>query len=352
MAKRRRVDVPSAADLAEVEAGFEVKSMSGRPAQIAPIAQVAADAAALSQTATPEDRARVARDTADAERFRAAEAEGRLVMEISADQVQTDEMIRDRAVLDAEAMAELKSSIASHGLRVPIDVFALEQGGYGLISGFRRLMAVRDLHGPDASIRAILRAPVDASDAYVAMVEENEVRSDLSHYERGRIAVLAVGQGAFPNVREAVRTLFAAGSKAKRSKIQSFAMIHEELADLMMFPTALGERLGLRVAAALKAGQGEVLRQALAQSHALTGDEEGQALSAALDRLDGKGAEKVSRAKPAGRDLGQPHRAPGGITLVRERDRHGFAIRVQGENVDDALVDRLLQAARSALRDA
>lgn len=51
------------------------------------------------------------------------------------------------------------------------------------------------------------------------MVEENEVRANLSHYERGRIAVLAAEQGHFTHVEEAVARLSGAASKAKRSKI-------------------------------------------------------------------------------------------------------------------------------------
>ena len=52
---------------------------------------------------------------------------------------------RDRTQLDATALTELRLSIASHGLRTPIEVFSLPDG-YALISGFRRLSAYRALH--------------------------------------------------------------------------------------------------------------------------------------------------------------------------------------------------------------
>ena len=49
------------------------------------------------------------------------------------------------------------------------------------------------------TIRAILRDPEEMGGTFVAMVEENEVRANLSHFERGRIAVLSSQEGAFVN---------------------------------------------------------------------------------------------------------------------------------------------------------
>lgn len=96
------------------------------------------------------------------------------------------------------------------------------------------------------------------------MVEENEVRANLSHYECRGIAVPAAEQGHFAHVEEAVARLFGAASKAKRSKIRSFAMVHEELGDMLAFPEELTEKNGLRLAAALRQGVEGELRAALA----------------------------------------------------------------------------------------
>uniref|UniRef100_UPI0038B38FC8 ParB/RepB/Spo0J family partition protein n=1 Tax=Mangrovicoccus ximenensis TaxID=1911570 RepID=UPI0038B38FC8 len=176
--------------------------------------------------------------------------------------------------LDPEEMAELKSSIRASGLRLPVEVFELSEtdasgARFGLLSGFRRLAAIRALEAETgdpafAQIKAIVREPGTAARAYLAMVEENEIRADLSPYERGRVAVLAVSHGAFERVEDAVDGLFHAASKAKRSKIRSFALVHEELGDLLVWPEALTERAGLRLANALRAGLGPQLRQAAA----------------------------------------------------------------------------------------
>ena len=61
--------------------------------------------------------------------------------------------------------------------------------------------------------------------------------------------MLVAGQGHFADVEEAVARLFGAASKAKRSKIRSFALVHEELGDMLAFPEELTEKGGLRLAA-------------------------------------------------------------------------------------------------------
>lgn len=265
MARRRQLEAPSAEALKALEEGFARETRRETPGVSMPIASVAGEAAALTQLGTPESREAAERDKRDAERLREAEKNGQLAIDLPLADIAADELVRDRMALDPEEMEELKTSIAAHGMRMPIEVFKLAEprGGahYALLSGYRRLAAIRELHGLTgdqkfATIRALVREPGTVPAAFVAMVEENEIRSGLSQYERGRVAVLAVEQGAFGTVEEAVDALFHAGSKAKRSKLRSFALIHEELGDLLVFPQALSERQGLRLASALRAGKG------------------------------------------------------------------------------------------------
>ena len=96
-------------------------------------------------------------------------------------------------------------SITLHGLRMPIELFGLTgddpaKPAYGLISGHRRLAAFRHLrdlrkNGDFATIPALLRNPADIAEIYTAMVEENEIRRDLSPWERAAIAVTARDTG-------------------------------------------------------------------------------------------------------------------------------------------------------------
>ena len=227
MAKRRRVEAPDEAFLAELEA--EIAKDGGAATEsrqrASPIAQVAAEAAATSSVEATDRRATRARDEADATRYRDAEAAGRVMADVPLDAIDADAMVRDRMVLDQGEMDELRRSILDHGLRLPIEVYAREGGDYGLISGYRRLRAVRSIHGELGlkgwdTIRAVVRDPDEIGGAIVAMVEENEIRAQLSHYERGRIAVIAAQDGAFVNTEAAVAALFASASKGKRSKIR------------------------------------------------------------------------------------------------------------------------------------
>ena len=356
MAKRRQLEAPSPEALREIEEGFARETRPDPLGVAIPIASVAADAAALAQLGSPEDRVSAARDKRDAERLREAEKDGRLAIELALDDVIADELMRDRMALDPEEMEELKTSIAAHGMRMPIEVFELadprDGARYGLLSGYRRLAAVKALHGltgkPEfASIRALVREPGSVPAAFVAMVEENEIRSGLSQYERGRVAVLAVEQGAFDTVEAAVDTLFHAGSKAKRSKLRSFALIHEELGDMLVFPQTLSERQGLRLANALRAGGATKLREALASGQGTEPELEWALVERIIETVEAgpKDRSRGGRPKldPAKAPVRQPRvELPNGISIRHETDRHGHAIRLEGRLVDTQLIETVM----------
>ncbi|MBL9059826.1 MAG: ParB N-terminal domain-containing protein, partial [Mangrovicoccus sp.] len=284
MAKRRKLETPSADDLDRFEAEFRRETPLRPPPMVPPIAQVAAETAGALDPRTEEERAAAARDQADAERLRAASEDGRLIQEVPLDLIEPDSLVRDRTVMDEDELQELANSIAAHGMRLPVEIYELARpaaGGprYGLLSGYRRYLATRRLcamMGGEkfATIRALLRDPGAMGGSFVAMVEENEIRSSLSPYERGRIAVIAAQNGAFVNTEAAVDALFAAASKAKRSKIRSFAQVFEELGDLLRFPENLSEKQGLRLSAALRGGAERGLRRALELADPVTSEEE------------------------------------------------------------------------------
>ena len=112
---------------------------------------------------------------------------------------------------------------------------------YGLISGWRRLQALKALHAETgeprfATVQALVRRPETAADAYVTMVEENEIRLGLSHYERARVAALATARGVFPTEDDALRALFATASRPKRSRIRAFLDIFHALDGVPALP--------------------------------------------------------------------------------------------------------------------
>lgn len=350
MAKRRRLTAPDTAELEQLEAGFAAKP-SANPFDTRstppPIAQVAAEAATLNAMAGVTDRVALAQDQSDAERWRDAQTAGLVAQKIPLTRIDADFIRRDRMADDEEAMAELLDSLRVNGLRNPIEV-APSDGDFGLISGYRRLEAFRRLAETDSrftEIPAFVRDSGSGQGAYVSMVEENELRSNLSPYERGRIAVLAAGQGVFASTEAAVDVLFAAASKAKRSKVRGFAMVHEALGDLLQHPVALSEKAGLKLAAGLRAGAQSRLRQTLATAGALDPKSEWALLERALSEasLSPKDAPKVGRPQQVQR---LPRKAlPGGGEITAELTSDELRIRIRGRtlSLEDAenLMDQI-----------
>jgi ParB family chromosome partitioning protein len=350
MAKRRRLEAPAPEALAELAAGFAAKPQPDR-AGLAPIAQIAAEAAALSEPLDPARRVALARDGADAEAWRSAQAEGRVILDLPLDAILAEHLPRDRMVVEETEMEELKASIRLNGLRLPVEVVPLAEGGYGLISGWRRLWVVRALHeageGP-ATVRALVHPPRAAGALYTAMVEENELRAQLSPYERGRIAVVAAMNGAFPDPDTAVDAIFAAASKSKRSKIRSFAYLCQELGDMLKFPTDLSERNGLRLVHALREGYGPDLRYALIRSGGGAAREWALiepivAAAEAVERPGPRGGRpKTAFAKPSGNRIALAN----GITMERVLHEDGYSIRLRGTVVDGPMVELLMNDLR------
>ena len=97
--------------------------------------------------------------------------------------------------------------------------YEVRQGEHGvlLMHGFAGSAAhMRPLaEGIVQQLKSFERLTVKAAlsgkyeDAYVAMVEENEIRVGLSFYERARIAAKSVEAGVYPDDRAALRALFA-----------------------------------------------------------------------------------------------------------------------------------------------
>ena len=93
------------------------------------------------------------------------------------------------------------------------------------------------------------------------MVEENEIRVGLSHYERARVAALATARGVFPSEKAALLALFATASRPKRSRIRAFLEIYHALDGALRFPAHLPERLGLALVELVRAGAGAAHRR-------------------------------------------------------------------------------------------
>lgn len=129
MAKRKRLEVPTET----ISSDLETKSAFPAPRARMPIAEVAGEVA--GRAALEE----VARE------MTAAEEEGRVVKKLPLDRIVLRHLARDRMVLDEEEMTALTASLEARGQQTPIEVLPLGDGTYGLISGLRRMEALKRL---------------------------------------------------------------------------------------------------------------------------------------------------------------------------------------------------------------
>lgn len=362
MAKRKRLTPAqpeylgaAAAAPGEGLGGLEAKAMFplGIAPRSSPIAQVAGASAVSAALQELSDE------------FRAARDEGRLVQALPLAAIDADYLVRDRLLASEEDMAPLVESLRSRGQQTPIEVVDLGSGRFGLISGWRRLSTLQRLWqetGEDrfSRIQALLRRPESASAAYLAMVEENEIRVGLSYYERARIVARAAERGVFVSEAAALRGLFAAASRAKRSKIGSFLPLYHRLDGDLRFPSAIPERLGLALSKALEADP--ALVHGLAARLRKAAPETAPAEQALLSQAAGIGAARVVAARVVPTDVPQAgntlppcpalpevlteapvaHQqcAPGVFLIHVNGDQPGYTL--YGPNVDAAFGRRLL----------
>jgi ParB family chromosome partitioning protein len=343
MARRRRLEPPGGAELDSIRAAAAaaVGPAAFSILPTAPIAQVAADAGTAALRDIEAGRTAMAK-------LSAAEEQGLMLADLALDEIDVDYLSRDRLprAIESEDWQALKTSLHTHGQRTPIEVAPLDTATgrpYGLISGYRRIAALKRLYEETGDPRfsrakAVVRRAGSLGQAFVAMVEENEIREGISFFERARVCLRGVEHGAFADVDAALNTLFGAASPAKRSKIRSFILVVDELGDMLAFPQAIGERLGLRLAGALKSGRGGSLRRALAsQGVAATAEAEMEALRKALS---GGQAPRITAGM---------HALPGGGLLTVSLRKDGARIEIAGRPTERAEIDAVVAAVVAAI---
>jgi ParB family chromosome partitioning protein len=254
-------------------------------------------------------------------------------------------LARDRGTLDEDALTELRLSIAASGLRMPVELFQLSEPRpphrYGLLSGLRRLQAYQALHeltGQEryTAIPAFLRAPGSMAEALASMVEENEIRAELSPWERGRIAWVAHRQEIFPTIEEAVAKLYPAANKVKRSRLRTLAHLADELDGFLTAPERLSLRQALRLASALSAGFGDVIRTALEESRADNPQTQWQLLLPILIEAETPPPETPKPGPGCPRRVARPRP---GLTIRREQTRDGYSLHFTGRDASSWLMD-------------
>ncbi len=248
-----------------------------------------------------------------------------------------DALPRDRSTLDANAMDDLQSSIVADGLKQPIEVWKLSTPHdgfeYGLISGLRRLTAHNTLNRlrPDAftTIPAFIRSPKSIPAAMAAMIAENEIRADLSPWDKGRVIAAAVQDGMFDTIEAAANELHPTATRQKRGLLRSLAFVVDELEGHLTTPENLSQRQMLHLASALRGGLIPLIHQILKETRGQSLTDQWQSLLPTLQEADLNEPETpTSHNSPE-----RPRRLlelKQGMTIRRELHKDGWLLRFSG----------------------
>lgn len=240
-----------------------------RDRSVGPMGAAVREAADSLQETTEAKVEQRRQNAHDAKAFRDAKEQGRVLVCIALSEISTNDLPRDRLELDAVAasdeMEELKSSIRSRGQKEPVEIYVGPDGQYELKKGWRRYTALSQLYtetGAESFGTIIARVETDSEDRltrYIDMVEENVVREDLSFAEMAQVVLTASDDDGVPevDVEALVGRLYGSLHKMKRSYIRSFVFLLTALGENLQWPKEVPRNLGVEVARALKAGQGD-----------------------------------------------------------------------------------------------
>lgn len=266
---------------------------------------------------------------------------------IPLDAIDATALPRDRATLDPEALTALFHSILRDGLRQPIEVYQTETG-YALISGLRRLTAFQRLPAlkqtPDSAlIPAFIRQPADIPQALAQMVAENEIRAEITPWEKAALLSECTFQGHFPTPEAAIAQLYPDLSPSARSRLRDVLLVHDELGPWLTEPRTYSLRQFLRIAMALKAGFGELLETALREhthkDREVQWDLMQNILSEAEASLRTPDRPEFQKTETRPKRLLRPRR---GLTIRREMLPNGWRLTFTGEEAHGMMINQVM----------
>ena len=241
-------------------------------------------------------------------------------------QIDADALPRDRATLDPQAIAQLTQSIALSGLRQPVEVWALQTPRppfrYGLISGCRRLTALRHL-GID-QVRSFVRTPDSIATAMAEMVAENEIRAQITPWEKARLILTTVEEGHFATAEAAIAALFSSAARQTQYRLRGHTEVVEALGPHLTTPEVHSSRRLDRLATALRSGWENLLLAALHPLKSPSAETQWQAMLPILT--------ESTTSKTTG-DATRPRRLlhlKKGLTIRREQCSNGYLLRFSG----------------------
>ncbi len=294
----------------------------------------------------------------DAKTYRAATAEGLMLVRVSLDDVHSDDLPRDRLELDAVAgadeMEELKASIRARGQKEPVELYRGEDGRLQIKKGWRRFTALSQLlaETQDEAFATIVARIEENGQGrlmrYVDMVEENVVREDLTFAEMAQVAITAAEDLAVderdPHVL--VGTLYGALHKMKKSYIRGFVTLLNAVGDDLSWPKSIPRNIGIEVARALKGANVDVDGLRIRLRAAVTAEAQNEVLKA-FSKEQGSGS-IVPGKKP--REKFEFHFGETKVTARKGECR--IVSGVDYTSVPKAQLEAAIRAFEAALKEA
>ncbi|MEM9344627.1 MAG: ParB/RepB/Spo0J family partition protein [Pseudomonadota bacterium] len=265
-------------------------------------------------------------------------------MRIPLDQIDLHHIPRDRSAIDRDGLDELRESILADGLRTPVEVIATNTG-YGLLSGYRRLTVLRELNdlglpGFD-TIEAMVRTPETRLDALRQMVEENEIRRDVSMWDRARIAVECVGRDT-DTIDSAVAALYPNVTKQRRHRIRAVCNVVVWSDGALIDPHTHTTRKLERLAAAIAGGHGDHLHFALTSTRtANTAAAQWEVLKPILTEIDLTNAGKLPRDPRPNRPRRFSKKSPR-LQIRRIHHPDGWMLKFTGPDASGLLMEDIM----------
>ncbi len=253
-------------------------------------------------------------------------------------------LLRDRTALAPEPLAQLQRSIATEGLRMPVEVWELStpRNGHthGLISGLRRLTACTALG--HSTIPAFLRSPQSVAQALATMVSENENREPVSPWEKATLILTAMEEGHFDTPDAAIAALYPTATRQTRTRLRAYVEVATALDGTLATPERLSIERMERLATALRLGGEEVLTLALIEAKPSGLTAQWHAVAPLITDLIASppDSNEPGTPKPRPRRLLQLKQ---GLTIRREVCRGGYLLKFTGpEARQGGLIDDVL----------
>ena len=179
------------------------------------------------------------------------------------------------------------------------------------------------------------------------------MRAGLSQYERGRAAAVAVYDGVFDTVDEAVSALFRQASKAKRSKNPLFCAYPRRVwATCSPTPPPSASANACAWPLLYAGGLAENLRNALEHIDPSDPSAEWDAMLPVIEQVEGTVADPARGGRPKTVlkvTRSRQTKLANGISIEKESGPDGYAIRFHGRNVSSDLVDSVMDNIRHLL---